>query len=151
RWWAETWIPPRTCPGRRIAGVIHTAARRAHKSFLVADQCSVWCICGIDAVLPPRLPEDFITTEKSQMHSSIACGLNICPVLAGPILVMPGRHVNLMISNQGTIPGRIDAGKVGHVVSVCLNPANHWIFSVEYPSRGFQVSCIEWPVVAYLI
>ena len=68
--------------------------------LLVTDQGAVRGAAAVDARLAPGLPEHLVAAEERQVHAGVAGRLDVGPLRAGPVLVVPGRHEHLVVGQQ---------------------------------------------------
>ena len=91
-------------------------------AVLVGDQRATVRCATINARLEARLPEDLIATPEGEIDARISRGLDVCYLAVGPILVMASIHEDLVVEQKGAIGGGIEAGNIGNVVAVLLQP-----------------------------
>ena len=100
-----------------------------HIGFFVTNQRAVRRCAWVSTRFPPRLPENFITAKKGQVHSGGPRRLDVGTLDAAPVLVMTDREENLVIDQLGAFSGGIqaigvDPGHVTNIVTVGLQPAD---------------------------
>ena len=88
--------------------------------LLVGHQRPVRGVRAVDARLPPGLPEHLVPAEEREVHPGVAGGLDVRALLAGPVLVVAGRHEDLVLldDGRGAGLGHVNAAGVAHVVPV---------------------------------
>ena len=112
--------------------------------LLVGDERAV-------VVLPARLPEHLVAAEEGEVDAGVARARDVGALLAGPVLVVPGGHEDLVVADQRPVAVGVDAGLVADVVAVALQPADHRDLGVEDPVlAGVDAARDEGPVVADL-
>ena len=82
--------------------------------------------------LPAGLPVDFVAAPEEQVDAGVARRLDIGALVAGPVLVVADRDERLVVLQVvGPEPVGVDAGDVGDVVSVLLEPVDRSIVRAE--------------------
>ena len=108
-------------------------------------------VCAVDAVLPARLPEDFVAAEERQIQTCREIGFDVVAQWTGPIFVVTNRDIDLVVHNQAGVPDAVHVCEVGDIVAILFKPSDHGIFVTEYPGCGFKGSRIVRPVIAHLV
>ncbi len=126
RGWAETRIAEGTRP---LVGRIDAGAGRP--GLLVGNQGPIRRAVGAVGIAPTGAPIDLVTAPEHQVDARIARGFDIRPLLTGPVFVMPGINIGLVIEQQAAIAVDVHTRQVRNIVAVLLQPVDTCIFSAE--------------------
>ena len=121
--------------------------------LLVGHQRPVGRVRSVDARLPPGLPEHFVPAEEREIDPAGQGGLDIRPLLPGPVLVVAGRHEDLVLLKDRRIAGLgdVEATGVADVVAVRLQETDHRVLGVHEPACAVVVlPGMPGPVVGHL-
>src|SRR6201999_1752385 len=89
--------------------------------------------------------------EEGEVDAGVARAGDVGALLAGPVLVVPGGHEDLVVADEPAVAVGVDAALVADVVAVALEPADHRDLGVEDPVLpALDAARGERPVVADL-
>src|SRR6185369_676338 len=112
----ETRVGPRGGRDGRIRRVRDVAVR-----LLVGDLCAVRRAGTVDRRFVANLPVGLVATEEREVDSRVARGFDIGALLGRPVLVVTGRHEDLVLFEHArTAAIGVDVRLVGDVVAVLL-------------------------------
>ena len=98
------------------------------------------------------MPVHLVPGEELQIHASVARGLDVRPLLRGPVLIMANGEEDAVFEQVCTEPVGVDAAEVGDVVAVLLEKSHGGIFIAKVEvAGGYSVTCGEWAIVADLV
>lgn len=109
----------RIAPG---AGAGSARIRARAPGLLVTDHGAIGLAAAVDAAFPAHLPVALVAAPEGEVHTRIAGRLDIGALLGRPVFVMTDREIGIMVQQQAAAARRIDAGDIGNIVAVLLQP-----------------------------
>ena len=121
----KAWVAPGA--GSNVARI-----GRSAPGLLVGDHRAIWRAVAVDAGFPANFPIDFVAAPECQVDAGVPRRLDIGSLFRRPVFVVPDGEEGIVVEEQAAAPRRVDAGDVGDVVAVLLEPADRRMLDAEY-------------------
>ena len=122
---------------------------RGGAAFLVVYPGSIRLAAAVG--FPADLPVDLVAAEECKVYSGVPGGSDSVAPSLRPVLIVPDRHVNLMVHDQAGVALYVDCRSVADIVAVALKPADHRVLGVEQIVLQLCSAGCEGAVVAELL